>query len=132
VSDDAEFLRNLYRDFNARHIDTVLAALHEDVLWANGMEGGHLHGREAVRAYWIRQWSMIDPSVEPTCFSTLSDGAIRVDVRQTVRDLAGNLLREGHVCHLFCIEQGKIRRFDILESGTPEPGISASGTPVTE
>lgn len=116
MSDDAEFLRNLYREFNARNMDAVLAALHDDVLWANGMEGGHLHGRDAVRAYWTRQWSMLDPSVEPTCLSTLSDGAIRVEVRQTVRDLAGNLLREGRVCHLFRIEQGKVRRFDILEN----------------
>jgi hypothetical protein len=28
--------------FNARDMETVLAALHEDVLWANGMEGGHV------------------------------------------------------------------------------------------
>jgi len=40
-------------------METVLAALHEDVIWANGVEGGHVHGREEVRSYWKSgQWSI--------------------------------------------------------------------------
>jgi len=116
MSNEAGFLRNLYRDFNARKIETVLAALHEDVLWANGMEGGHLHGREAVRAYWTRQWSTLDPRVEPLAFAQTPDRAIRVEVHQTVRDLEGNVLRDATVWHLFRIEDGLVCRFDILES----------------
>jgi hypothetical protein len=46
-------------------METVLAALHEDVICANGMEGGHVHGREEVRSYWKRRWAMVDPHVEP-------------------------------------------------------------------
>ena len=60
-----EFLKRLYEHFNAREMESVLAAMHEDVMWANGMEGGHVHGRDAVRAYWTRQWAMIDPRVDP-------------------------------------------------------------------
>ena len=37
----------------------MLAVLADDVVWANGMDGGHVHGREAVREYWIRQWVMV-------------------------------------------------------------------------
>ena len=50
--DDRELLAGAYRDFNARRLDAVLARLHPDVTWANGMEGGHVRGVEAVRAYW--------------------------------------------------------------------------------
>ena len=67
---DVEFLEQLYAQFNARDIEAVLAALHADVAWANGMEGGHVHGREAVRDYWTRQWAVVDPRVVPTGFST--------------------------------------------------------------
>jgi nuclear transport factor 2 (NTF2) superfamily protein len=116
MSDESDFLRNLYRDFNARKIDTVLAALHEDVMWANGMEGGYVHGREAVRAYWTRQWKSLDPRVDPVSFARQPDGAVEVDVHQTVRDLEGNLLRDARVGHRFRIEAGLVRRFDILES----------------
>ncbi|MGB7135868.1 MAG: nuclear transport factor 2 family protein [Acidobacteriaceae bacterium] len=116
TSNETEFLRNLYRDFNARNIETVLAALHEGVMWANGMEGGHLHGRDAVRSYWTRQWPMLDPRVEPLAFSQTPDEAIRVEVHQIVRDLEGNVLRDAKVSHLFRIEDGLVRRFDILES----------------
>jgi hypothetical protein len=35
----------------------VLAHLAEDVDWANGMDG--VHGREAVRDYWRKQWAVI-------------------------------------------------------------------------
>jgi hypothetical protein len=40
------------------------------------MDGGHVHGREAVRAYWTRQWTMVSPHVEPVSFHRPSDDAI--------------------------------------------------------
>ena len=52
---DLDFLKRMYDRFNARDIDGVLAALADNVAWANGMDGGHVHGREAVRDYWTRQ-----------------------------------------------------------------------------
>lgn len=108
-----ELLKRVYSLFNARDMDTVLAAMHEDVLWANGMEGGHVHGREGVRQYWTRQWAMMDPHVEPMKFSHGPHGEIAVDVHQVVRDLSGNILVDKMVVHLFQIEDGLIRRFDI-------------------
>jgi ketosteroid isomerase-like protein len=79
--------QKVYERFDACDIEAVLAALHTDVTWANGMEGGHVHGSEAVRSYWTRQWATIDPRVEPTGFSTGADGQIVVEAHQTVRDL---------------------------------------------
>ena len=40
MSNDVEFLKQVYQRFNARDIEAVLAALHSDVTWANGMEEG--------------------------------------------------------------------------------------------
>ena len=54
-----------YAAFNVRDIDAVLAVMHADVDWPNGMEGGRVHGHHGVRDYWTRQWGMIDPHVEP-------------------------------------------------------------------
>ena len=67
MSDEVDLLKRVYDRFHAR--DTVLAAMHEDVIWANDMEGGHVHGRDEVRSYWTRQWTMIDPQVEPVAFA---------------------------------------------------------------
>ena len=108
-------LERLYQQFNAREIENVLTVLHEDVAWANGMEGGHVHGRNGVRSYWRRQWAMIDPKVEPTGFSRGAHGEIVVEVHQTVRDLNGKLLGERMVGHVFRIENGLVTRFDIRE-----------------
>ena len=112
MSGDAETLRHLYDRFNARDIDGAVAAMHDEVAWANGMEGGHVHGHESVRRYWQRQWTMIDPHVEPLGFSTDPDGVV-VEVHQTVRNLGGKLLSDKMVGHIFRIEDGLITRFDI-------------------
>jgi hypothetical protein len=113
MSDEVDLLERVYDRFNARDIDTVLAAMHEDVIWANGMEGGHLHGRAEVRSYRTRQWTMIDPHVEPVAFAHGPEGQVVVDVHQLVRDLNGNLLTDKMVSHVFRIENGLIKRFDI-------------------
>ena len=108
-----ESLKRLYDRFNARDMEPVLAMMSEDVLWANGMEGGHVNGREGVRSYWTRQWTIIDPHVEPIGFSTHADGATEVEVRQIVRDLAGKVLSDRIVRHVFRMDGGLITRFDI-------------------
>jgi hypothetical protein len=115
MSIDVEFLKQIYERFNARDTEAVLAGLHTDVTWANGMEGGHVHGREAVRSYWTRQWAAIDPLVEPVGFSIGTDGEIVVEVHQTVRDLQGMVLVDQMVGHIFRFENGLIKRFDIRE-----------------
>jgi ketosteroid isomerase-like protein len=113
ISVDVELLRRVYAGFNARDLEAVLALLHPEVVWANGMEGGHVHGREGVRAYWTRQWAQIDPHVEPVGFASGPEGEVVVEVHTTVRDLNGKLLVDQMVGHLFRIEDGLIRRFDI-------------------
>ncbi len=113
MADEVEFLKQIYHRFNARDMETVLAAMHENVMWANGMEGGHVHGRDAVRSYWTRQWAMVDPHVEPVGFSMGPQGEVIVEVHQVVRDLNGNLLLDQMVGHIFRIEDGLVRRFDI-------------------
>src|SRR5271163_2193739 len=89
MDNDIEVLKRMYERFNARDIDGVLIALTDDVVWANGMDGGHVHGREAVREYWTRQWALVSPHVEPVGFQRTADGAILAEVRQSIRDLEG-------------------------------------------
>jgi ketosteroid isomerase-like protein len=113
MADEVEFLKRVYDRFNARDMETVLRAMHEDVTWANGMEGGHVHGRDGVRSYWTRQWAMVDPHVEPVAFCTSPDGGVVVEVHQIVRDLQGNVLADQMVGHIFQFENGLIKRFDI-------------------
>ena len=113
MPDPVEFLKGVYERFNARDMESVLGAMQDDVVWANGMEGGHVHGREGVRAYWTRQWATIDPHVEPVQFSIDAGGTVVVEVHSLVRDLDGNVLADSMVGHVFRIEGGLIQRFDI-------------------
>src|SRR5580693_4963524 len=113
MSGDVKLLKDLYERFNARDMERVLAALDADVIWANGMDGGHVHSRDGVRSYWTRQWAMVDPHVEPTAFSNGPEGEVIVEVHQVVKDLNGNLLVDHNVGHVFRIENGLVKRFDI-------------------
>jgi hypothetical protein len=115
MSSDEELLMHLYNGFNARDMEAVLAKMHPEVVWANGMDGGYVYGRDGVRNYWTRQWAIIDPRVQPTGFSSGAGGATEVEVHQTVRDLQGNVVIDRMVGHIFRIEDGLIVRFDIRE-----------------
>jgi hypothetical protein len=116
MADEVVLLERIYDRFNARDMETVLAALHDDVMWANGMEGGHVYGRDGVRRYWTRQWTMVNPRVEPTGFSTGPNGEVIVEVHQVVHDLTGSLLVDQMVGHIFRFEDGLVKRFDIRGS----------------
>jgi ketosteroid isomerase-like protein len=113
--DREALLRKLYVAFNERDIDAVLARLHPEVDWPNAWEGGRLHGHDAVRDYWQRQWAEIDPTVEPVGFSGREDGRLAVAVHQTVRDREGNLLAENDVTHLYAFRDGQIAAMDVVE-----------------
>lgn len=86
-----------------------------NVEWPNGMEGGTVHGHEGVRAYWTRQWGMINPHVDPVTFREHSDGKIVVGVHQVVRELSGNVLLDRMVEHVYTLKDGLIQSMDIRE-----------------
>src|SRR4051812_50023479 len=69
-------LRDLYDAFNARDVEAVLAAVTDDVDWPNAWEGGRVHGKDAMRSYWTRQWGEIDPRGEPVETAELGDGRV--------------------------------------------------------
>ena len=119
---DIQVIKEMYKRFNARDIDGVLAAVADDVAWANGMDGGHVHGHEAMRDYWARQWAVVSPHVEPIAFQQTADCAVVVEVIQSVFDLNGQPLngqthglKDKKVMHIFRMDSNKVARFDIQD-----------------
>jgi SnoaL-like domain len=115
VSRERDLLTFVYEAFNRRDIEPILAVMHPEVQWPNGMDGGWIHGREGVREYWTRQWGMVDPCVEPLRFEADDQGRIVTDVHQVVRDLNGAILLDRTVQHVYLVRDGLIRRMDIRE-----------------
>ena len=113
MADAEALLRGAYAAFNARDVDAALASMHRDVDWPNGMEGGRVAGHEAVRAYWTRQFGLIDSRVEPLRFTARPDGRVAVEVRQVVRDLGGAVLADGLVTHVYTLRDGLVARMEI-------------------
>lgn len=113
LMNEREILTAAYRDFNARNIEAVISQMHPEVVWANGMEGGHVHGRDAVRDYWERQFTTLKPRVEPTQITPDQHGRWVVEVHQVVNDAEGNLLLDTIVYHTYQFRDGLIARMDI-------------------
>lgn len=112
-----EFFEDLYRKFNARDIEKVLVKMTDDVKWANGMEGGFVHGQKAVREYWTEQFTQINAVVEPQKIESGDDDKTIVTVHQTVKDTDGNLLEDTKIKHIFRLENELIKTFEIERDG---------------
>jgi hypothetical protein len=106
-------LKKAYYAFNTRNIDKALAAMHTDVQWPNGLDGGFVHGHEEIRSYWTKQWGMIDPDVEPVDIIINENGHVVAHVRQVIRDLDENIISDEMVQHVYNIENGLIKNMHI-------------------
>ena len=108
-----EIIRKAYAGFNERKIDDVFAVMHPDVRWPRAFEGDHVTGQQAVRAYWTKQWTEINPIVEPISIVDRADSKVAVTVDQLVKDMEGNVLFYGTVNHVYVIEDGLILGMEI-------------------
>ena len=108
-------IRRAYAAFNARDIDAALATMQPDVEWPASTEGsGYVHGHDEIRAYWTRQWGMIDPHVDPVGMTTGADGRIAVEVRQVVHDRDGALRMDVVLQHVYRFEGKLIAHMEII------------------
>jgi len=107
-----------YAAFNQRNIDAALALMTENVSWPKASEGGRVVGKEEIRTYWTRQWQEFDPHVEPLEVIDREDGKTAVKVHQLVKSLAGDILSDSEVWHVYTIENSLIERMNLREDET--------------
>jgi ketosteroid isomerase-like protein len=114
MPDAEEILRSAYRAFNARDIAAAIELMHPEVDWPNAWEGGRVIGRDAVAAYWSRQFEAISSTVEPVGFACEEDRRVAVTVHQVVDDAkTGERLSDSSVIHRYRIQDGLIVRMDV-------------------
>lgn len=83
------------------------------VQWSKAWEGGYINGHNEIKQYWTRQWTEINPHVEPISFTSRPNGKLVVDVHQLVKDRKGKILFDGTVNHIYTFENGLIKTMDI-------------------
>lgn len=128
MSEHQQFLQNLYDAFNRREIETIISAMHPDVKWANGYEGGFVHGRDAVREYWTNQLKAIQPELKILKYETDNDNRHIVTVHEVVKDLDGKLLADMTVRQIYTIENGLISLYEIGGTETIRDAIQKTKT----
>jgi hypothetical protein len=108
-----DLIKKAYAAFNARDIDTALSTMHPDVQWPKAFEGGYVSGHNEIREYWTRQWTEINPNVEPVGFNERQDGTLEISVHQLVKDLQDNVIFDGTIKHIYTLQDGLLLRMDI-------------------
>ena len=108
-----DLINKAYAAFNRRDIKTALSTMHQDVQWPKAFEGGYVAGHDEIAKYWTRQWTEINPTVEPVNINERPDGKLEISVHQIVKDLQDNLIFDGMVRHIYTLEDGLLRRMDI-------------------
>ena len=120
TADRRATLTHLYQAFNARDADGAIEHLAPGVDWPNAATGERVHGREAVRASWLKQWREIDARVEPLQIDIDAGGIARVRVDQLVRSLDGKILSNKQIEHVYEFEGPFIKRMTIVDEGKVE------------
>ncbi|PSF27847.1 nuclear transport factor 2 family protein [Aphanothece hegewaldii CCALA 016] len=113
MRENQQFLQNLYDAFNKREIETIISVMHPDVKWGNGVKGGFVYGRDAVREYWTNQFKVIQVQLETLKFETDQNNRNVVTTHQIVRDWQGNLLFRATIEQIFIIENGLISVYEL-------------------
>jgi hypothetical protein len=108
-----ELIKKAYAAFNERNIEKALSTMQPNVQWSKAWEGGYISGHEQIKQYWTRQWTEINPNVEPIGFIERKNGSLEVRVHQIVKDLNGALVFEGTVKHIYTFTEGLINTMDI-------------------
>lgn len=108
-----DVIKKAYSAFNERNIDNALSTMQTDVQWSKAWEGGYISGHDEIKDYWTRQWTEINPKVDPIGFAERENGSLEVKVHQNVKDLQDNLMFDGIVKHIYTFEDGLIKKMDI-------------------
>lgn len=108
-----DLIKEAYAAFNSRNIDAALATFHPEVQWPKAFEGGYVSRHDEIRSYWTRQWTEINPHVEPIKIEERQEGTVEVTVHQKVKDLQDNLVFDGTVKHIYTLQDDLLRRMDI-------------------
>jgi len=108
-----DIIHKAYNAFNERNIENALSMMQANVQWSKAWEGGYIIGHNEIKEYWTRQWTEINPNVEPVRFAERENGSLEVKVHQNVKDLQGNLVFDGMVKHIYTFQDGLIKTMDI-------------------
>jgi ketosteroid isomerase-like protein len=96
----AEVLRRGYAAFNRRDVEAALELFDPAIEWPDMLEGRTLHGRDEVRAYWLRQFELIRSVVEPREIAH-GDELTALFVDQAVTEPASGDEHVARVVHLW-------------------------------
>lgn len=109
-------LRRMYEVFSTDEREAVMQrCLASDVDWPNVLDGVRLHGREAVRAYWARQFAAGHPLLRLEGLRPDKDGAAVVaTVRPGMRDASGDRWAQETVEQVYRFDaDGLVARMDV-------------------
>ena len=108
MADTRSLIDRIYSALNTHDIEQALSIMRPEVDWPSLTDGSHLHGHEAVREYWLRQWNLADPHVDPIHVARDNIGHTVVTVHHVTRSKTGIVLKDELMQHVYDIEDGLV------------------------
>ena len=115
----AALLRRMYEVFSTDERDAFVPhCLSADLDWPNVLDGVRLHGHDAVRTYWARQFASGHPLVRLEALRPDDDGeAVVATVRPGTRTEAGEEWAAETVEHVYRFDaEGLVSRMDVRKA----------------
>jgi len=114
---DEDRIAELYAAINARDLDATLACYAPDARFADGLEGGMVEGRDAIRAHFIQLFETIRVELAPIDLAREPDGRLRARLQVETRGPGGGLWQDDLVTVWYRLERGLIVEQDVDDSG---------------
>lgn len=112
MTEHQKLLQEAYAAYNTQDVDRLLVMLSDDVNWPDGIN--RLHGKAALRAYWLAQWYRSRTHDQPRGYTQLSGDRTAVRIDQVVRTRDGTVVSRGTFTHTHQIRDAHIARMDIV------------------
>ncbi|WP_175552061.1 nuclear transport factor 2 family protein [Pararhizobium antarcticum] len=100
-------IRTAFDAYNRRDSMSLLAMLPDDIVWPGDV--GMLKGKDALQAYWQRQWATTRTHDTVVDVREMGGGYVVVSLSQTVETLDGVPISSGHLHYGFVVRDGLIQ-----------------------
>lgn len=110
-------LNTLYEAIDRRDIEAVMSVFHPEARIPDSLEQSTVCGREAIRAYYLRQFAAIQVASSLLSTKRLPDDSVEASLHVLVRGSTGGFWWEGSVTATYQTRDGLIIDMDLAPEG---------------
>lgn len=113
MSADADLIIRYYDALAHRDIEAAMAMTHPEAEFVDFLEGGHLTGSAAIRAFYQRLFDTLAPDFDLIAVTLQSDGRMRAEMQVATHDRSGQLWSDTRSYAFYAVVDGLVRSIEL-------------------